>query len=135
MHVPAQLGAQIDDWIHNQLAGAVVGNIAAAADAMNWDIFGCDDIFKLSAATNGENVGMLDKNNNVRKQLALLGSDDVFLKFQSRKIIQRTKICDRQHATLTLFSLPSSFKFPSRDGAVCRKKSLRLQSAEIYPEK
>ena len=65
MHVFAQLRAQIDDRINHQLAGAVIGHIAAAAGAMDRDFLRREHIRFLAAATEGVNMRMFDEEQNV----------------------------------------------------------------------
>ena len=82
MHVLAQLGAQIDDRISDQLPRSVICHIAAAAGANDRNFFWREHIRFLTAATESVNMRMFDEEQNVGRGLALLGFDEPFLQLK-----------------------------------------------------
>jgi hypothetical protein len=78
-------GIEVEDWVANDLAGAVIGDVAAAVGFSEFDIFLAKDTFgseKISlagVAAERENVGMLADEENVVDGAGFARGDDALL--------------------------------------------------------
>ena len=109
MHVLTQLGSQIDDRIDHQLAGAVIGHVAAPARAIDRHFLRRKHVGFVSAAAEGIHVGMFDEDKHVWQWLSLLARDQLLLQRKGREIVHAAEICVNQHNKL-LSSCSAPFK-------------------------
>ena len=75
----------------------MIGDITAAAGAINRHFPRREDVRVIPTATDRENVRMFDKKKNVGESLDLLAPDELFLNCESGEIIQATKTFENQH--------------------------------------
>src|SRR6266849_5869431 len=86
--VPVDVAAnavEIEDRIADDLAGAVIGDVAAAVGFAKFDtfltkdVFGSEKIFLAGVAAEGEDVGMFTEEEDVVDGAGLAGGDDTLL--------------------------------------------------------
>jgi hypothetical protein len=77
--VAAQAG-EFDDRIANQLAGAVIGDLAAAGDTIDRDVGGrIEDVAGIGGAPEGIGVRMFEEQQGVADRIAHAGGDERIL--------------------------------------------------------
>ncbi len=98
-HIPFPF-TQIDDRIADDLAGAVVGDIAAAVGSDEFDagareeFRGGEKIFIVSVAAHGDDVRMFDEQKLIRDFATLALGDQVLLESEGFGVADKTKIPD-----------------------------------------
>ena len=78
-----EVAAQVEDGVADELAGAVIGDVAAAVDLVDFDLFlgeefvGCEDVGAGAVAAEGENGWVLEEEERVANAVGLARGDDV----------------------------------------------------------
>ena len=96
VYIPSQSGAEIQQRINHHLARAMIGRISAAAGAVDRNISRAEQAGFFSASSDGEDVRMLDQQNNVRQSLSLLHLHQVFLERERGAVFHPPQIFKKQ---------------------------------------
>ena len=93
-----KVAAEVENGIADELAGAVVGDVAAAVDLVDFDAFGCEslvgeeDVGAGRVAAEGEDGRVLEEDQGVADFIRFAGSDDFGLDAQTFKVGDATKL-------------------------------------------
>ena len=102
VHISPQSGSEIQQWVDHQLARAVIGRISAAAGAVDRNFSRAEQARIFTAPADGEDMGMLDQENDIREFFLLLELDKPLLERQRGRIFHLAQLFKKQRPHLQL---------------------------------